>query len=70
MVDKVKSGTTGGLGKIQMDGFDPNNIIQILQTVLTLVLHPKQKQPPILKEVVAVSNSTTADTNPVYIFSS
>ena len=68
MVDKVKSGTTGGLGKIQMDGFDPNNIpSDITNSINTGVASGNKKQPPILKEVVAVSNSTTADTNPVYI---
>ena len=51
-----------------MDGFDPKPS-DITNSINTGFASGNKKQPPILKEVVAVSNSTTADTNPVYIFS-
>ena len=70
MVDKVKSGTTGGLGKIQMDGFDPNNIpSDITNSIDSGLIEGQKEQPPILKQIVAVPTPTN-DTTPSYTFSS
>ena len=66
----ISSSTTTALGQIQMDGIDPNNIPSDLTNSLnTGVTSGQQKQPPILKEVVAVSSPTT-DTTPSYTFNS
>ena len=66
----ISSSTTTALGQIQMDGFDPNNIpSDLTNSINTGVTSGQQKQPPILKEIVAISSPTT-DTTPSYTFSS
>jgi hypothetical protein len=65
----VSSSTTTALGKIKMTGFDPNNISDALKNSINTGLNTgKLKQPPILKEIAAVTSSTPK--NLTYVFSS
>ena len=55
MIENVKTGAKGSLGKIKMEGYNPNNKPAGLEnSVNTGASKGLDKQPPMLKEITAV----------------
>ena len=70
MIENVKTGAKGSLGKIKMEGYNPNNKPAGLEnSVNTGASKGLDKQPPMLKEITAVK-TPTSETTPSYVFNS